>query len=165
MDLRNDPPATAANLLEQRVSDPDVAAAFDNRPPSAANLSERRVSEQEASLAEDGIKAAPSSAASTPYSSVAQPPAPPAASTLRGDGHLCPPGDRLTLSCRSRLEGQPIKALKKIVTDAGYDLTAPLEKSELLDIAVAVRLKHCPSAEGPAPSAMRAAAASAAAGL
>ena len=83
MDLRNDPPATAANLLEQRVSDPDVAAAaFDNRPPSAANLSERRVSEQEAPplvdgikamaapslLAEDGIKAmaAPSSAASTP---------------------------------------------------------------------------------------------------
>jgi hypothetical protein len=48
MDLRNDPPATAANLLEQRVSDPDVAAAaFDNRPPSAANLSERRVSEQQ----------------------------------------------------------------------------------------------------------------------
>ena len=69
----------------------------------------------EASLAEDGIKtmAAPSSAASTPYSSVAQLPAPPAASTLRGDDQAqdAKAGDRLALSCRYKLEGQPAGAL------------------------------------------------------
>ena len=107
-----------------------------------------RSSSSEPVSEQEGIKAvaAPSSAASTPYSSVAQPPAPPAASTLRGDDQAqdAKAGDRLALNCRYKLEGQPVKALKKIVTDAGYDLTASMEKGELLDIAVAVRLKHCP---------------------